>query len=157
MRRPNLRQVDLASGAVFVVFGVFVLIQSLQLDLYVEGVPGPGFFPGLLAVAMALSGALLIVTRRKAASADAEGFTLPSRRQATRSLGLWIAVLVASLLVGVVGFPVAMVLLVAVILLGIERRRGIWTLVTIIAIPLFAWLMFAQLLQVPLPTGVFGP
>ncbi|MGH3344327.1 MAG: tripartite tricarboxylate transporter TctB family protein [Carbonactinosporaceae bacterium] len=156
MRRPTSREVDLASGAGCTALGVFVLLQSVQLDLYVEGVPGPGFFPALLAIAMALSGALLVVSRVRAAGADGDECRLPTRRQATRSLSLWVAVLLAALLVDVVGFPVAMALLVATILVGIEGRRGIGTLVTIVAIPLGAWLLFALLLQVPLPSGVFG-
>ncbi|MGH2735411.1 MAG: tripartite tricarboxylate transporter TctB family protein [Actinomycetota bacterium] len=150
------REVDIVAGVIFVALGGFVLMQSLQLDFYIEGVPGPGFFPALLAIAMSVSGALLVVTRSRAGGEAAEEFKLPSRWQAKRSLGLWIAVLASSLLVGVVGFLAAMFLLVAVILLVIEGRRGIVTIVTIVATPLLAYLLFASLLQVPLPAGVFG-
>jgi hypothetical protein len=49
-----------------------------------------------------------------------------------------------------------MVVLVAILLLGIERRRGPMTLLTIVVTPLLAYLLFGVLLQVPLPSGIFG-
>ena len=156
-RRPaTLRRVDAWSGAVLVGLGALVLVQSLELTFFVEGVPGAGFFPALLAVVLMVLGAALLL-RRWWGPAGAEDFRLPSRDQATRSLSLWVVVLVGALLVGPVGFLAAMVLLVATILFGIEGRRGLGPVVTTILIPLLAWLIFAQLLQVPLPPGPFGP
>ena len=55
------------------------------------------------------------------------------------------------------GFPLAMGLTVAAILFGIEGRRGLGAVLTTILIPLLTWLLFGVLLQVPLPTGPFGP
>ena len=155
MRRPTRRHVDIAAGALFALVGIFVLFHSLQLAFYVEDVPGPGFFPTLLALALTACGAALALARARGSEEDAE-FELPTKWQAKRSLGLWVAVLVASILVGIVGFLVAMFFLVAVVLLGIEGRRGIGAIVTIIATPLLAYLLFASLLRVPLPAGVFG-
>jgi hypothetical protein len=156
MRRLSTRQVDVVAGSIFTLLGLFVLYHSLQLAFYVEDVPGPGFFPTILAVALSACGAALALWGARASGDDDEEFELPTGWQAKRSLGLWIAVLFASILVGIVGFLAAMFVLVAVILLGIERRRGIGTIVTIIATPLVAYLLFGALLRVPLPSGVFG-
>ncbi|MQA97698.1 MAG: hypothetical protein GEV11_24875, partial [Streptosporangiales bacterium] len=88
---------------------------------------------------------------------DAEGTAEPpDPGRLARPLGLWAVIFTTSLVVGIVGFPIAMIALVAVVLIVIERRRGIGAIVTIIAIPLSAWLLFAYLLQVPLPAGPFG-
>ena len=141
-----MRKVDVSAGAILIACGVFVLTQSLPLNFYSEGVPGPGFFPTLLAIAMAVTGGLLLFTRLRR----------PEAAQAGRSLGLWIAILVAVLAVDVVGFLAAMVLLVAVLMLGIERARSVPAIATIVLTPLLAYLLFAQLLQVPLPAGLFG-
>lgn len=149
------RKVDIIAGTIVTVVGVYVLIQSLQLDLYVEGVPGPGFFPTLLAVALTLGGALLVATRL-ATQQVADDFEIPTRGQARRSLGLWAAILVATFLIGLIGFLAAMFLLVAAILLGIEGRRGLGAVATIVATPVLAYLLFGSLLQVPLPTGLLG-
>lgn len=153
----TLRHVDAASGALLVCLGAFVLVQSRQLTFYDEGVPGAGFFPALLAVVLVVLGGALCLRRWWGPVVTAEEFRLPSRHQAQRSLSLWAVVLVGALLVGPAGFPVAMGLLVAAILFGIEGRRGLGAILTTILIPLLSWLIFAQLLQVPLPTGPFGP
>ena len=156
MKITSFREVDIATGVIFVVVGVYILLLSLRLEFYAGGVPGPGFFPSLLAIAFAVSGALLTVTRLRTSREEAGDFEIPSRSQARRSLGLWMLVLVAILLIEVIGFVVAMFLLVAAILLGIERRRGVGTIATIVLTPLLAYLLFGQLLKVPLPTGLFG-
>jgi putative tricarboxylic transport membrane protein len=151
-----MRLVDIIAGAVLIALSIVVLPESLALQFYSEGVPGPGFFPTLLAITLVVSGALLITSRlTKPANAFPE-FERPSRSQAQRSLGVWMALLVAAVLVNVLGFLASMVVLVAVLLLGIERRRGLSTIVTIVVTPLLAYLLFGLLLQVPLPSGVFG-
>lgn len=156
MRRITFREVDIACGAFFMALGGFVLVHSLRLDFYLEGVPGPGFFPSLLAIGLTVLGVVLVLSRLLTAREGHADFQFPSRRQAKRSFGLWIAVLVASLGVIVLGFPLAMLLLVAVILFVIEGRRSIGSAVTTLAIPLLAWLLFVSLLKVQLPIVPFG-
>jgi putative tricarboxylic transport membrane protein len=151
-----VRKVDIAAGVIFIIFGVLVLTRSLPLNFYAEGVPGPGFFPTLLAIAMAVTGGLLLFTRLRRPEAALGDFALPTRTQAGRSLGLGVAILGVVLAVDVVGFLVAMVLLVAALMLGIERRHGPAAIATIVLTPVLAYLLFAVLLQVPLPTGLFG-
>ncbi|MQA06667.1 MAG: hypothetical protein GEV07_29520 [Streptosporangiales bacterium] len=155
-RVTTLRRVDMISGAVLVVFGIFVIAQSLQLDFYIDDTPGPGFFPFLLGTALALSGAILTATRLIRPKIGNEDLKLPSRPDAARSLGLWVSVFLASLLIGWLGFAVTALLLVAVILFVIERRRGWVPVVVTITIPALTWLLFGWLLQVQLPTGLFG-
>jgi putative tricarboxylic transport membrane protein len=151
-----MRLVDIVAGAVLIALSIVVIPESLALQFYSEGVPGPGFFPTLLAITLVVSGALLIASRlTKPANAFPE-FERPSRSQAQRSLGVWMALLAAAVLVNVLGFLASMVVLVAVLLLGVERRRGLSTIVTIVVTPLLAYLLFGALLQVPLPSGVFG-
>jgi putative tricarboxylic transport membrane protein len=151
-----VRKIDMVAGTIFILAGVFILTRSLRLNFYAEGVPGPGFFPSLLAIALAVTGGLLVLTRLRRPEGAFGDFTLPSRMHAQRSLGLWVAILAAVLLVDVVGFLVAMVFLVAVALIGIERRRGLAAIATIVLAPALAYLLFAQLLQVQLPSGLFG-
>jgi putative tricarboxylic transport membrane protein len=151
----TMRKVDMGIGVVFALFVAFSLSRALQLSFYLEGVPGPGFFPSMLAIILTVGGLSLIVSRMRKPDSESEDFDLPSSFQARRSLGLWIALIASVALVEFIGFILAMVLLVAIVLLGIERRRGLATFATIILIPLLVYLLFASLLQVPLPTG-FG-
>lgn len=157
MRLPTtLRETDLLSGAIIAVFGVFMLVQSLQLSFYIEEIPGPGFFPALLAILLIALGGWLVVTRLLHAPNHDDGFETPSRRQGTRALSLWVVVLAAALLVGPLGFPIAMFLLVGVILFVIEGRRGLAAVLTTVLLPVLSWLLFGELLQVPLPVVPFG-
>jgi putative tricarboxylic transport membrane protein len=150
-----MRKVDIGVGIVCVVAGLFMLFQSLKLDFTIEDTPGPGFFPSLLAVGLALVGAALAVT--SAMSSTGAGFLeVPERSKVQRSLGLWILLLASVLLVTVVGFTIAMLVLVAALIFGLEGKRNLAGVATIIIIPLSVYLLFGLLLQVRFPTGVFG-
>ncbi len=151
-----MRKVDIVSGAVFAIFGVVTLIQSLQLSFSTEGVPGPGFFPGLLAGALIVTGSLLVITRVVKPESAVGGFAWPTGGQARRSLGLWLTALGAVFLIGIVGFLLAMVALVAVLLFVIEGKRNLSAVATVVITPLLAYWLFGVLLQVRLPMGLFG-
>lgn len=105
---------------------------------------------------MIVAGALLVATRALGRDKKAAEFERPSGSELQRALAVWGAVLVSTLLMPVVGFLITMILLVAVLLLGVERSRKVSTFVTIVAVPLLTYLLFGVLLQVPLPMGPFG-
>jgi hypothetical protein len=54
------------------------------------------------------------------------------------------------------GFFVASALLIAVLLLGVERLRSPGAIATVILIPLVCWVLFHVALKVPLPVGPWG-
>jgi hypothetical protein len=49
-----------------------------------------------------------------------------------------------------------MVLLVGLLLLGMERRRDRASIASVVGVPVGFYLLFAVLLDVRLPAGVFG-
>jgi putative tricarboxylic transport membrane protein len=150
-----MRKVDVGLGAVCVAAGLFMLVQSLKLDFTIENTPGPGFFPSLLATALALVGATLAVTSAMS-SKPGDVLELPERSKAQRSVGLWVLLLASVLLIAVVGFTIAMLTFVAVLIFGLEGKRNLAGVATIILIPFSIYLLFGVLLQVRFPTGVFG-
>jgi putative tricarboxylic transport membrane protein len=156
MKRFNTHQVDTGIGVIVVALALFVLMQSLQLNFYVDGIPGPGFFPTLLAIALGLTGLILTVVSFVRAKTSSEPFEAPTRSQVMRSLSVWLAVVGSVLLVPVGGFVLAMLALSAFLILGLERQRTIKGVAGVIIIPLGAYLLFSGLLGVPLPAGVFG-
>ena len=156
MKRFNTHQVDVGIGAIVVAIALFVFVQSQQLDFYIEGIPGPGFFPTLLAIALGLSGVILAVVSFVRSKSSSEPFEAPTRDQVKRSLGVWLAVLGSVLLVPIAGFVLAMLALAAVLILGLEGQRTIKGVAGVIIIPVGAYLLFSGLLGVPLPAGVFG-
>ena len=118
--------------------------------------PGPGFFPILLAVVLAIAGSILTVTSFIGRKDSQEEFETPTRAQVQRSLSVWLAVLVSVLLVPVLGFILSMLLLAASLILGLERKTHVSAIAAVILIPLLAYLLFVALLGVDFPTGVFG-
>jgi putative tricarboxylic transport membrane protein len=156
MKRFNSHQVDVGIGAIVVALALFILVQSLQLKFYIEGIPGPGFFPTLLAIALGLTGVILAVVSFVRSKSSSEPFAAPTRNQVKRSLSVWLAVVASVLLVSIVGFILAMLALAAFLILGLERQRTLAGVASVIIIPLGAYLLFSALLGVPLPAGVFG-
>jgi putative tricarboxylic transport membrane protein len=151
----SMRKVDMGLGVLCVAVGAIMLVQSLKLDFTIEDTPGPGFFPSLLAVALALVGGALAVTSLLSTQPD-DVLDLPARSRLQRSAGLWVFLLASVLLITVVGFMIAMLALVASLIFGLEGKRNLAGVATIILIPLIAYLLFGVLLQVRFPTGVFG-
>jgi putative tricarboxylic transport membrane protein len=142
---------ELTTAAAFAVLAVVFLAGGSGLAFEARGVPGPGLFPFLVATATlvfsaALAGATF-VSQRRAASEQVEW-----RRPAF----LWAALLGCSLLMPVIGFVAAMVLLVGLLLLGMERRRDRASIVSVVAVPVVFYVLFAVLLDVRLPAGPFG-
>jgi putative tricarboxylic transport membrane protein len=152
-----MRQVDIVIGALSIVFAGFYLTQSFSLDFYQRsGIPGPGFLPTLLAVAIALLGLCLVATRLFRTTGDLGHLEMPAWGQVTRSMGVWLAFAAAVLIIEYVGFVVTSALLIGFLLLGIENLRSIGAVLTVILIPLTFYVVFVVLLSVHLPTGPWG-
>jgi hypothetical protein len=163
-------------GAVVTALGVFALFAASDLDVFGEhGVPGPGFFPDVLAAALAVLGALLTVLsvvriRRgaalpggnvaavtdEAASSDAAADEVEPTGM-RRVAKVWLGFVVSIPLLFLIGFVPAMVLLVAYLTFVVERLRGVRPVLATVLIPLAAYVVFAYLLDVDLPLGgLFG-
>lgn len=155
MKQISIRKVDMGLGIFCAVVGIFILYRSSKLDFTIGNAPGPGFFPGLSAAALALVGGLLALISRASSKGD-DAFAMPSLGQAKRSIGLWLVLLASVLMFSVVGFLISMLGLVGVLIFGLEGKRNLAGVATVVLIPLGAYLLFGVLLQVRLPTGVFG-
>jgi putative tricarboxylic transport membrane protein len=153
--RFGVKTADVVVGAVTVALAAYVLFGSRDLDFYAEGVPGPGFFPIVVAIALLISGLLLIVSRVFHIAVPEEEDR--EREQILpRSMLVWLALILSAALIPIIGFVATMVLLVAALLFGFERRRSIGAVVAVVVIPGLAYWLFARVLGVLLPTGVLG-
>lgn len=137
-----------AAVAVLLVVFAFFAVESLRLSLRDALGPGPGFFPFWLSVAGGVLGVILLVQLHR----ENESEELKFDRAGLRGVGLVLAgLVVAAALLEVLGFRLAMLLLLVYLLVALGVRN--W-----IAIGLFAlagsfgvFHVFTGLLKVQLP------
>lgn len=146
-----------ALGVVAVAFGVVSLFGASSLAMFgKKGIPGPGMFPTVTAVAVTVLGLTLVgisVLRRiRTGPGESLAGTKP---EVLRSLSVWIGLMICIALMDVIGFAASSALLIAYLVLVVERVRGIKAVAAIVGVPLAAYVLFGFVLGVDLPTSVF--
>jgi putative tricarboxylic transport membrane protein len=147
--RPS-RAPDLVAAAAVFALGLAAFAGALGLGYWSHG-PGPGFFPLWL-------GALLVLLGGVWAGQLVRGRNVHEPEPV--SPGGWHAValvlaalLVATLLLDVVGYQLAMTALVLFVLLVVGKRRVIESVVVALLAGFGIYALFANVLQVYLPTA----
>lgn len=149
-----MNRVETAAGAVVLAVGIALLAGALGFPFILEGIPGPGFLPLLIAFGIVGTGLALIVNAIRGRVPVAEGVIWPPLSGWAR-VGLMLGALaIAFYLLDVLGFLVATTLFMAVMVfcLGERSWRMLATVPILSAIGLYA--VFAVWLRVPLPKGV---
>ena len=137
-------------------FSIFTGWISFGLGLGEITRPGPGFFPFLISVAM---GCVSIISSAKyvAIVQRGEEYSLPfTIKSFTRILTLIVGISAFGLFLDYLGFPLTTLLILAFFWLIIERQSILKGLVIAIISALCSYLLFARLLGVHFPRGVFG-
>jgi hypothetical protein len=157
-----LRNVDIGLGLGLIPFALFAIAQSLALPLQQRGgAPGPGMAPLLLSFAL-LGLAVLLVASRLRGAADAFGAVAwPSRPEAGRVAAVCVAVAGSIAVLTTLGYVVSTILLMAFLVIVIERvpfrdgRVSIANLARsvalIVVLPALFYVVFGVLLRVRLP------
>jgi len=146
-------------GVVAAGFGAVALIDASGLPMFGKhGVPGPGMFPTALSVAVVALGlalAAVSVVRRLRNGRAAEGQMKGVGKEFVQAGSVWVGLTASIPLMGLIGFVPATILLIAYLVLLIERVRGLKTVVVIVAVPVIAYALFVFVLGVELPTAAF--
>jgi putative tricarboxylic transport membrane protein len=173
------RSRDVVVAAAFAVLALIFVVAGRNLPFEARGIPGPGLFPLLVAATiLAFSAALAVhaLRPRRSERTPAPGGpigaeTMPGRddetaaaagapgeeqRSVLRALLLWGVALLACVALPAIGFLPAMLLLTFSLLVGLERRFDVVSLVSAVTVPVACYVLFGFLLDVRLPTGLFG-
>lgn len=146
-------------GLAAAAFGAIALSDATGLDVFgKKGVPGPGFFPVSLSVAVIALGLLLVavsVVRAVRHGLGPAGQMHGIPTQLKRAAYVWIGFLIGVALMPVIGFVPAAVLLIAYLVLVVERIRNFKSVIVIIAVPVVAYALFVFVLGVELPASIF--
>ena len=144
------RAKESAVAGIFLLLGIVICIEALQVPIGSVRMPGAGFFPLLLGLALAvLSLSLLGITYATAAAAPVRVW--PERPE--------VVYLVGSLLASVwlferAGFLITMTLFLCVALRVLGRKS--WTLALALGLAgsAAAYIVFSRGLQIALPSGI---
>lgn len=131
-------------------FAVIIAWETRVLPIGSLARPGPGYLPLLLAAIMAGLG--LVIAWRGGGPRVAE-LAWPEAGHAIKLLGGCAG---AALLLEPLGYRLTIFLLVLFFLGAIERRRPFAAIATALGLSLGSFWLFADLLRVALPRGLWG-
>jgi putative tricarboxylic transport membrane protein len=146
---------QVAAVALFLVFALFAY-ESFKLSLRDTLGPGPGFFPFWLGVLGAALSVILLI-QLHLGRVDVSDETLTFDRAGARSVTVvLVSLIVATALLDVAGFRIAMLLLIAFLLVVLGARNRAAIAICAGAGSFGVYHVFFDLLKVPLPVGIFG-
>jgi putative tricarboxylic transport membrane protein len=143
--------VDRAAGAALVLVGLATIWESRAFPLGTFHRPGPAYMPVVLAALLIVFGAAVWAMGARTRRLDEVGW-----HEWRHALGIFAACAFAAWGLERIGYRLTIAVVVAFLLLGIERKGwGVGLALTAIV----AWgsfYLFDTLLNVPLPRGPFG-
>lgn len=174
----RIRAPDLYLGVVSIVLGAGVLIYALNLPTLGDGMPGPGLFPGMVAVGFMLLGTCLIVqaltqARKRYARASSDGITaganggtqpavsgIAIEEESLSSKRVWAnGIVVLAAIIGYIalaehlGFIITM-FLVSLVIMFVLKANLVSAVVTSLILSFTMWAVFERGLRVQLPDGL---
>lgn len=145
MRVRNHR--DFWAGLMFVAIGVAFAVLAQDYALGTPARMGPGFFPTMLGVLLALLGTAIVLQSLARGNADQRVGSIRWRPLAL----VLLSVLVFALALPRLGFVVAIVLLVGISAMASDEFRWKETIVAILVLLALSWLVFVQGLELQFP------
>lgn len=146
-----MQRIHQGAALCFMAFSAYIVRESWNMEYYTPLGPGAGFFPLWLGVAMGGLSVIWLVQVSGGRGRPKEGAFLPGREGRVRLLSVLVALVVATVLMDVVGYQLAMFLLL-VFLLRIPGRQKIWvTLVVAFLGSVGIYHLFGSYLDVQLP------
>jgi Tripartite tricarboxylate transporter TctB family len=144
------RRAGLLAAAALALTGTIFGWQAALLDLGQVGLPGPGFFPLLLAVLLMVFAAAIAIEGWLASSKHG-----PLEFGHAQVLISFAALLAVPLLFELLGAYITLGLMSAVLLVFIARVSLLLAVVSSAVGMAACWYLFSELLGVRLPTGLF--
>jgi putative tricarboxylic transport membrane protein len=151
-----MRRAQTLMAAAVVLFSAAVIVQAVQVGArWVEGQPGPGFFPFLLGALLFLCGAILVA--RSAFANNAPGGTFFENRTGMESVAKVLVTAIGMLaLTYFIGFRTASVIYLFVYLRFVGKHRWTTTIALSLLIPITGYVVFEKVLQILLPRGIYS-
>ena len=151
-----MRVSNTAIGLFLIIFAAVVLWHVQSFPSLDNGYPGPALFPSVLAVLFILCGAGLIIQgvrqREKLLKFDTGALTLQGLLNIFFVLGTIVCYIFLAEYVGFLIFSVA----VLVVLMKWLKVKTLSSIMMALSVTFVIYLLFAKVLLVPLPWGLWG-
>ena len=149
-----MRGVNIAAALVFLALSAILVIGTWDLAYWSDFAPGPAFAPRWIALAAAILALLLLTQELRRPSREPAGF---HEAAAWLRVVLTIAAMSAALAAAPwLGFVATVALLTLFVLLAVERRRLLPSLLVAALTTALVHGVFVAWLNVALPKGVLG-
>jgi len=142
---------DRCAGVAILVFSLAVMWETRVLPLGNFHKPGPGYMPMLLAIVLAVMGALVVLGGGN--SPPLRALAWPEKSHA---LAILAGCAFTALAMERLGYRLTVILLLAFLLWVVERKRPAVVVGTALGLSLGTFYLFSTLLKVPLPLGPGG-
>ncbi|QIZ38606.1 tripartite tricarboxylate transporter TctB family protein [Saccharopolyspora sp. ASAGF58] len=163
-----MRRQYLAFGLAIFAVAIVVCVESISLVIWTPIGPGPGFFTVILGAVLGLLALAVMWDQRRQGETDgaqprqseeaSEADPAP-RRRFRRPARVWLvvgALVVIPFVLEPLGFRLTILALVLYVLLFVERRRVVSSVLIAAGASALSFYVFADLLAVPLPVGLLG-
>ncbi|MBW1960910.1 MAG: tripartite tricarboxylate transporter TctB family protein [Deltaproteobacteria bacterium] len=151
-----MRVSNKAIGVAVIIFGIAVILYARNFPKLEKGYPGPSLFPIVLAVLFIFAGIVLIIQGIR----SGESFLKLDLRDLTTHQIVNIALIVAAILFYIflsdlLGFQFTS-FIILLFLMKRLRVSTLWSLIMACTVTLVIYTLFAKILLVPLPWGLWG-
>lgn len=145
---------DFLAGLILIALGIYIIQQALKLDYTNEYGPGPGFFPLWLGIGFVILASSLVVANflRQVRHENINR----AWREKTRTLVIWLALMIGIALLDVIGFILSYALVSIFIIRVMERRSLLTSAAATLCGISFFYTTFIFAFGVPLPVGPWG-
>ena len=143
--------VDRVAGLALVLVGLVAIEESRAFPFGTLHRPGPAFMPTLLAVLLILFGAVVFAMGARARRLAEVGW-----HEWRHAVAIFAACAFAALGLERLGYRITIAVVVAFLLLVVERKGVVLGLVLTLVMAWGSFFLFDTLLRVPLPRGPFG-
>lgn len=145
---------DRISGIFWLVFAVFIGVQSYRLGLGTLHKPGPGFLFFWTGIILAIMSLIVLLRAWSGKKTEEPGISIFGTQNTRKILFVLISLFLYARFMETIGF-IPVTLLLFVFLLGIiEKKKWFYTIFVSVAVTVAAYLIFETWLKSQLPKGL---
>jgi putative tricarboxylic transport membrane protein len=147
---------DRISGVFWLLFAIFISIESYRLGLGTLHRPGPGFLFFWTSIALGLMSLVILIRAWSSKKAGEPEVSIFEKQNTQKIIFVLISLFLYAIFMETVGF-IPVTLLLFIFLLGIiEKKRWFLTVFVSIVVTVIAYLIFEIWLKSQLPKGFLG-